>query len=128
MKILLVEDNLNYIEIFSKQLSALGEVTVFKSLQGTVRWLDDNGSDLDLVVCDHNILSHEDPQSRTVPATDIYFELRFFKNKTVPFIHFSYEPCPERYIHQPDAHFYSLEKRDDVNLINFINEKVLKKK
>ena len=126
MKILLVEDNLRNIEIFEKQLSQLGQVVVFKSSNKARNWLNENSLFLDLVVCDHHILRFEgEPNSRAF-GTEVYWELRYL-NQTVPFIHFSAEPCPEEYESDGDKNFYSIRKNESVNLLKFISDKVFKK-
>lgn len=125
MKILFVEDSPQYIQTFLKQLSVLGEVITFKSAHAAINWLDDNVADIDLVVCDHNILCFEQEAMSRATGDEIYFTLRYLQSK-IPFIHFSAFPCPEDYGAKDDTNFYSLEKHDYVNLLKFIKEQVLK--
>lgn len=122
MKILLVEDNVSFIEEFCEQLSQIGEVITFKSANSAIKWLHINGNSVDLVVCDHYILRFEEESNSKATGEEIYFELRF-SQKTVPFIHFSTDPCPKLYEAEKDQNFYSLAKSLDVNLICFINDK-----
>lgn len=91
----------------------------FKSLQATLFWLGQNASSLDLVVCDHNILLFENDPKTPAQAMDIYFELRMGLEK-VPFIHFSADPCSEKYQSENDPNFYSLQKDPDTNLMQYV--------
>jgi len=126
MKILFVEDNIRNIEIFENQLSHLGQVFVFKSSNKARNWLNDNSLFLDLVVCDHHILRFEgEPNSRAF-GNEVYWDLRYL-NPTVPFVHFSAEPCPAEYEADEDGNFYSIKKNESVNLLKFILDNGLKK-
>lgn len=127
MKILFVEDNAEFIQEFLKQLSVLGEVVVFKSSNAARKWLHFNEEPIDLVVCDHNILRFEEEPDTRAFGTEVYHDLRGYNGSSVPFIHFSYDPCPEEYKTNGDANFHSLRKQSGVNLLKFIQEKGLRK-
>lgn len=129
MKILFVEDNLDFIEEFSAQLKTLGEVVAFKSSNAARRWLHENKLPLDLVVCDHNILRFEAESNTKATGDEVYRDMRWSGDyPSVPFIHFSYDPCPENYKNkEEDKNFYSLKKESGVNLLKFIEGKGLRK-
>ena len=127
MNILLVEDNEGYLAQFTEQLSSLGNVTAFKSANGTRKFLFDTEIKFDLVVCDHNILRFEAERNTHSYGNEIYEEIRWGMESTIPFVHFSADPCPDKYEgSSEDAQFYSLKKSSSVDLCKFIIEKVLK--
>lgn len=111
MKILFIEDTPSWTEEFTPILKKLGEVIHFKSSNAARNWMDENT--FDLVVCDHNILRFE-TEKRSAKGTEVYDHLRF-DHPEIPFIHFSYEPCPEIYTPE-DVHFYSLKKESYAKL------------
>ena len=118
MKILFVEDTDSWVEEFLPQLQTLGEVCHFKGSNAARRSLDE--IEYDLVVCDHNILRFENEKTIAY-GTEIYKELRWM-DKQIPFIHFSYGPCPEEYRVEKDSNFYVLKKDNGVNILNFIQK------
>lgn len=118
MKILFVEDTDSWIEEFLPQLQKFGEVCHFKGSNAARRSLDE--IEYDLVVCDHNILRFE-TEKTVAYGTEIYQELRWM-DKQIPFIHFSYGPCPEVYGSEKDSNFYVLKKDNGVNLVEFIRK------
>lgn len=119
MKILFIEDTASWINEFKPLLETFGEVVHFKSSNAARRWMAENK--FDLVVCDHNILRFE-TESRSAYGTEVYHELRFTEEtETTPFIHFSYEPCPEDYS-TTDPHFYSLRKDTGAKLGDLITK------
>lgn len=119
MKILFVEDSDNWVNEFLPQLKTLGEVTHFKSRNATLCALEAE-ENFDLIVCDHNILMFEKDRM-VATGTDIYFHCRF-SEINIPFIHFSYEPCPEEYEASQDANFYSLKKTQGAKLLDLISK------
>lgn len=129
MNILLVEDNEQYLKTFTDQLSKLGNVTAFKSANGTRKFLYDTDIKFDLVVCDHNILRFEAETNSYAQGNEIYEEIRWGSESDVPFIHFSADPCPEKYDgSKEDKNFYSLKKSSSVDLCQYIHDKILNKK
>lgn len=129
MNILLVEDNEQYLEMFTQQLSKLGTVIAFKSSNETRRFLHDSDIKFDLIVCDHNIQRFEADLRSKAYGTEIYYEFRMGLDVPTPFIHFSVEPCPEKYEEsKKDPNFYSLKKSSAVDLYTYIESTVLKNK
>ena len=116
MKILFIEDTASWVNEFLPQLQTLGEVTHFKSTRSALNAVESN--DYDLIVCDHNILLFEN-ETRHSEGREIYLYCRFAGINT-PFIHFSYDPCPELYPSENDPHFYSLKKEKGAKLISLI--------
>ena len=108
-KILVVEDNDRHCQEILKQLKGLGDVVHVKSYRGAAKALRDE--EFDLIVCDHNINMFEDDPNSWGQGTDVYFHLRFMTDKDdVMFIHYSSEPCPEKYDAEDDKLFKSFHK------------------
>lgn len=128
MNILFVEDDEVNIIIFTKQLEKFGTVHSFKSSNGARRFLSTTDIVIDLVVCDHNILRFEEDSSRYKATGDeIYEEIRELLELSTPFVHFSMEPCPDKYYgSKDDSNFYSLRKQSHVDLSPLIS-KILSK-
>ncbi len=116
MKILFIEDNDSWVNEFLPQLQTIADVTHFKGSNAARRSMDE--TEYDLIVCDHNILRFE-AETRIAYGTEIYTELRW-SGKETPFIHFSYEPCPELYNTTQDPKFYSLKKQHGSQLLGLI--------
>lgn len=128
MNILFVEDNEENLKNFTRQLQTLGTVYAFKSSNGSRKFIADGKVTIDLIVCDHNILRFEEDSGRYMAeGNEVYEEVRDFRDLKIPFIHFSAEPCPDKYHgSNEDTQFYSMKKEYSVDLVKFINEKVLK--
>jgi len=118
MKILYIEDSIEWIRQFLPQLQTLGDVIHFKGTHSALNALD--SQTFDLIVCDHNILLFEN-ESMHGYGIDIYMHCRFSELST-PFIHFSYDPCPEEYPHENDKNFYCLKKQNNADLLGLINK------
>ena len=124
MKILFVEDTDIFIERFGKQLKELGEVAHFKSSNAARREMGREAEDFkfDLVVCDHNILRFEE-EYKPAQGTEIYYHLRYNNERDdIPFIHFSADPCSEKYDAKDDKNFYMMRKDYSADLVGLIKE------
>lgn len=127
MKILFVEDTDVFIERFKPMLEKLGEVDHFKSSNAARRAMGrEEDFKYDLIVCDHYILRFEQEMK---PATgdEVYYHLRHWCSDTVPFIHFSSAPCPEKYdvriySGEKDKNFYVLGKNYNSPLMELIED------
>lgn len=120
MKILYIEDQACFFEEGIKELSTIGEVVHFKSSNGARRYLLENEHSLpDLVVCDHQILRFEGETFRKATGDEVYFDLRAV-NQTIPFLHYSSEPCPEEY-NPKDPHFH-YKKKGTIPLLTWLKQ------
>lgn len=127
MKILFIEDTDVFITRFKKQLEEIGEVTHFTGSNAARRAMGREAEDFkfDLIVCDHYINRfEEDHQGYTATGDEIYMHLRFMLEiENIPFIHFSSEPCPDKYEDSKDnKYFHTLCKSYDSQLIPLVKE------
>ena len=127
MKILFIEDTDVFIKRFKPQLEELGEVTHFKGSNATRRAMGREKEDFkfDLIVCDHYIDRFEEDNSNyNATGDEIYMHLRFMLEiDDIPFIHFSSDPCPEKYTESTeDKNFYTLHKDYSADLTSLVKE------
>lgn len=119
MKILLVEDQASFYEPFIAELSTVAEVIHFKGSNAARRWLYDNVPDV--VLCDHQILRFEG-ENRRATGDEVYHELRFGVSETIPFLHFSSEPCPEEYSGSDKDKFFHFKKKGTISPLEWMKK------
>ena len=108
MKIFIIEDSLDAISLL-KVIFKEDNLTIATTGAEATDIIDD-GVDFDLVICDHNFpfLRGDRPEGL---GRDMLFELVHSGYKG-HFLHFSAEPCPEKYELKDNVIFYSLNKSD----------------
>lgn len=116
MKILIIED-LEIGEYFKKKIkdSLSAEVVWVQSMSGFIRHLDllEDIHSFDAIVCDHNFPSFPE-EIPSEMGNEVFMEL-FHNGYKGKFIHFSAQPCPEKYDLKDESNskieFHSLKKR-----------------
>lgn len=79
-----------------------------------------------LIVCDHNFFMFDDSFSPEGIGHEFFSEVRHVyrrKDLELPiFIHFSAEPCPEKYEHRDETDFFSWKKGGGINIASWIDD------
>ena len=106
MNILIIEDNLDAIEVLRVLLKD-HNLIIAKTGSEAIDIIDET-IDFDLVICDHNFPYFEGERPEGIGHT-ILFEL-VHSNYKGHFLHFSQDPCPEKYDLKDNVKFFSLNK------------------
>ena len=117
MKILFIEDHPSIGKFFQMtMMDGLDAQVDLVTTRSAFFKLIDKVHDYDVIVCDHYFPSFEDSRSPEENGNHIFMEL-FHDNYSGKFIHFSSEPCPEKYDLKDEVgtkiNFHSMQKKED---------------
>jgi len=129
--IIFIEDIEAVKNSFLPTLEKYDEVKHFsnqRDLMVFLKGLEEEGNfeDIKCVVCDHNYYPFADSRDVMGLGTSTYLELKW-SDYSETFVHFSADPCPDKYEANDDDKFYSIKKKTSEIESFTALEEVLKK-
>lgn len=106
--ILFIEDSTKAINQYKKLLNSFDNILIFSNYSEANYFINTSNQtdNIKCVICDHNFPINKDDQIKEMGH--LIQESLLMNEITCPFIHFSRNPCPEKYQKQND--FFSLKK------------------